>query len=128
MYYSSKKDKAYQIGEWVRGKGLYIDASSRFTTPKDGSSLSKEEEEHEHGHDTHHGNNREKANKNTLDMIFQNDSIDQVTLVVVTKEEKPYVMLREGKSGNEAYEGFAIDLLKVEQKILFVFYVLWILL
>ena len=35
------------------------------------------------------------------------------TLVVVTKEETPYVLLKEGKSGNSAYDGFAIDLLKV---------------
>ena len=35
------------------------------------------------------------------------------TLVVVTKEETPYVMLKEGKTGNAAYDGFAIDLLKV---------------
>ena len=34
------------------------------------------------------------------------------TLVVVTKEETPYVLVKEGKSGNSAYDGFAIDLLK----------------
>ena len=35
------------------------------------------------------------------------------TLVVVTKEETPYVMKKRGRKGNEAYDGFAIDLLKV---------------
>ena len=35
------------------------------------------------------------------------------TLVVVTKEEIPYVMMKKGKTGNAAYDGFAIDLLKV---------------
>ncbi len=34
-------------------------------------------------------------------------------LTVVTKEERPYVMLRRGRKGNDAFEGFAIDLLKV---------------
>ena len=38
---------------------------------------------------------------------------DFVTLVVVTKEERPYVMLNKGKKGNDAYDGFSIDLLKV---------------
>ena len=37
-------------------------------------------------------------------------------LTVVTKEEKPYVMLRKGKTGNDAYDGFAIDLLKVSME------------
>ena len=42
------------------------------------------------------------------------DNITEMeTLVVVTKEEIPYVMLKEGKTGNAAYDGFAIDLLKV---------------
>ena len=42
------------------------------------------------------------------------DNITEVeTLVVVTKEEIPYVMLRQRKTGNAAYDGFAIDLLKV---------------
>ena len=35
------------------------------------------------------------------------------TLIVVTKEEIPYVMMNSGKTGNAAYDGFAIDLLKV---------------
>ena len=35
------------------------------------------------------------------------------TLVVVTKQERPYVMLKKGFKGNAAYDGFAIDLLKV---------------
>ena len=38
---------------------------------------------------------------------------DFVTLVVVTKEERPYVMLNKGRKGNDAYDGFSIDLLKV---------------
>jgi hypothetical protein len=42
---------------------------------------------------------------------------DFVTLVVVTKEEKPYVMLNKEKIGNQAYEGFSIDLLKVNKVI-----------
>ncbi len=41
----------------------------------------------------------------------QDDEV--VTLTVVTKEERPYVMLRAGMEGNDAYDGFAIDLLKV---------------
>jgi hypothetical protein len=42
-----------------------------------------------------------------------NDTQILETLVVVTKEERPYVMLKEGKTGNAAFDGFAIDLLKV---------------
>ena len=42
------------------------------------------------------------------------DNITEMeTLVVVTKEEIPYVMMKKGKTGNAAYDGFAIDLLKV---------------
>ena len=44
---------------------------------------------------------------------FEENDTEVVTLTVVTKEEKPYVMLREGRHGNEAFDGFAIDLLKV---------------
>ena len=40
------------------------------------------------------------------------------TLVVVTKVQKPYVILREGQTGNDAYDGFAIDLLKVSEDFL----------
>ena len=43
--------------------------------------------------------------------FFMNQSLE--TLVVVTKQERPYVMLKKGFKGNAAYDGFAIDLLKV---------------
>ncbi len=36
----------------------------------------------------------------------QDDEV--VTLTVVTKEERPYVMLRAGMEGNDAYDGLAI--------------------
>jgi len=50
----------------------------------------------------------------------EEDLVDErVTLTVVTKEEKPYVYLREGKNGNDAFDGFAIDLLKVRRSFLF---------
>ena len=39
------------------------------------------------------------------------------TLVVVTKEETPYVMKKRGRKGNAAYDGFAIDLLKVKSRL-----------
>ncbi len=45
--------------------------------------------------------------------LMEEPEADAVTLRVVTKEEKPYVMRRKDKMGNEAYDGFAIDLLKV---------------
>lgn len=41
------------------------------------------------------------------------DTNDIETLIVVTKEETPYVMLKRSGTGNAAYDGFAIDLLKV---------------
>ncbi len=41
---------------------------------------------------------------------------DFITLVVVTKEERPYVMLNKGRTGNDAYDGFSIDLLKVRRE------------
>ena len=96
MYYSSKNDQTYQIGKWERGKGLYVHKNS---TAQQSDNASDQDFEDLSG--------------NSLDLIFQNDSIDPVTLVVVTKEERPYVMLREDQTGNEAYDGFCIDLLKV---------------
>ena len=50
-----------------------------------------------------------------IDGIFEGDDSAIPTLVVVTKEERPYVMLKEGHEGNQAYDGFAIDLLKARQ-------------
>ena len=48
--------------------------------------------------------------------FVQDDNVTEMeTLVVVTKEEIPYVMLKRGKTGNAAYDGFAIDLLKVKK-------------
>ena len=49
---------------------------------------------------------------NVTASVMDNET-DFVTLVVVTKEERPYVMLNKGRTGNEAYDGFSIDLLKV---------------
>ena len=95
MYYSSKNNKIYQIGEWKRGDGLHVhDKNGKPSTTEDQT------------WDKH---------DNKLDRIFQNDSIDPVTLVVVTKAERPYVIYNKSKIGNEAYDGFAIDLLKVGQ-------------
>ena len=101
MYYSNKNDEIYQIGKWEREKGLSVYKNS--TTDQTGDDVS---DEHQTWDDTGH----------SLDLIFKNDSIDPVTLVVVTKEERPYVMLREDKTGNEAYDGFCIDLLKVSKR------------
>ena len=93
MYYSSKNNKTYQIGEWERGEGLYVHDKTDKPSRTQDQSWDKQE--------------------NKLDLIFQNDSIDAVTLVVVTKEEMPYVIHNKSKTGNEAYDGFCIDLLKV---------------
>jgi hypothetical protein len=51
---------------------------------------------------------------NVTASVLENET-DFVTLVVVTKEERPYVMLNKGRTGNDAYDGFSIDLLKVKK-------------
>ncbi|KAF4528382.1 hypothetical protein B566_EDAN017002 [Ephemera danica] len=45
---------------------------------------------------------------------FYESSATNITLVVMTREEKPYVMVKEDRNltGNARYEGFCIDLLK----------------
>uniref|UniRef100_A0A1B6EA31 Glutamate receptor ionotropic, kainate 2 n=1 Tax=Clastoptera arizonana TaxID=38151 RepID=A0A1B6EA31_9HEMI len=45
---------------------------------------------------------------------FYEKSVTNITLVVMTREEKPYVMVKEDKNltGNARFEGFCIDLLK----------------
>ncbi|CAO1328702.1 unnamed protein product [Diamesa hyperborea] len=44
---------------------------------------------------------------------FYESNVTNITLIVMTREEKPYVFVKEGNfSGNERYEGFCIDLLK----------------
>ncbi|XP_057338877.1 glutamate receptor ionotropic, kainate 2-like isoform X8 [Microplitis mediator] len=45
---------------------------------------------------------------------FYDKTYANITLVVMTREEKPYVMVREDKNltGNARFEGFCIDLLK----------------
>ncbi|XP_017061661.1 glutamate receptor ionotropic, kainate 2 isoform X1 [Drosophila ficusphila] len=45
---------------------------------------------------------------------FYDSNIANITLVVMTREERPYVMVREDKNltGNFRFEGFCIDLLK----------------
>ncbi|XP_023247067.1 glutamate receptor ionotropic, kainate 2 [Copidosoma floridanum] len=45
---------------------------------------------------------------------FYDTTAANITLVVMTREEKPYVMVREGKNltGNARFEGFCVDLLK----------------
>ncbi|XP_069680348.1 glutamate receptor ionotropic, kainate 2 isoform X3 [Periplaneta americana] len=45
---------------------------------------------------------------------FYETSVTNITLVVMTREEKPYVMVKEDSNltGNARYEGFCIDLLK----------------
>ena len=98
MYYSSKNDTIFQIGKWERGTGLYV---LKNATTQDGSN--EESGKASIWDDT----------GSSLETIFQNDSKDKVTLIVVTKEERPYVMLRENETGNNAYDGFCIDLLKV---------------
>ena len=50
------------------------------------------------------------------DSLVEANETEMVTLTVVTREEKPYVMIREGKTGNDAFDGFAIDLLKVREE------------
>ena len=99
MYYSRKYDEIDQIGKWERGKGLQFWGINKNTTTQ-----------------VNNGGIPDKslvAKGNSLDVIFQKDSVDPVTLVVVTKEERPYVMLRQDRTGNDAYDGFCIDLLKV---------------
>ncbi|GLV33798.1 uncharacterized protein CBL_11315 [Carabus blaptoides fortunei] len=45
---------------------------------------------------------------------FYDTNMPNITLIVMTREEKPYVMVRDDKNitGNAKYEGFCIDLLK----------------
>ncbi|CAB4054867.1 GRIN [Lepeophtheirus salmonis] len=43
---------------------------------------------------------------------------DKETLIIVTKEERPYVMFQEGLIGINAYDGFAIDLIKAIAEVL----------
>ncbi|XP_050301823.1 glutamate receptor ionotropic, kainate 2 isoform X1 [Anthonomus grandis grandis] len=45
---------------------------------------------------------------------FYDQNAPNITLIVMTREEKPYVMLKEDQNltGNARYEGFCIDLLK----------------
>lgn len=44
---------------------------------------------------------------------FYESNNTRITLTVMTREEKPYLMLREGNfTGNDRFEGFCIDLLK----------------
>ena len=50
--------------------------------------------------------------------LLDEAELDTETLMVVTMVERPYVMIREGAEGNDAYEGFAIDLLKASVSIL----------
>lgn len=96
MYYSSKNDTIFQIGKWERGTGLYV---LKNATTQGSNESGKTQIWDDTG--------------SSLETIFQNDSKDKVTLIVVTKEERPYVMLRENETGNNAYDGFCIDLLKV---------------
>ncbi|CAH1712738.1 unnamed protein product [Chironomus riparius] len=44
---------------------------------------------------------------------FYETNITKITLTVMTREEKPYLMIKEGNfTGNDRFEGFCIDLLK----------------
>lgn len=44
---------------------------------------------------------------------FYESNNTRITLTVMTREEKPYLMIREGNfTGNDRFEGFCIDLLK----------------
>ncbi|KAF6208036.1 hypothetical protein GE061_016486 [Apolygus lucorum] len=44
---------------------------------------------------------------------FYETTVPNITLIVMTREERPYVMVKEGNAtGNARYEGFCIDLLK----------------
>ena len=101
MYYSRKYDEIDHIGKWERGKGLQFWGMNKNTTAQGNNGGVPDQPLDVNG------------NTATLDVIFQKDSVDPVTLVVVTKEERPYVMLREDRTGNDAYDGFCIDLLKV---------------
>nr|QGW50657.1 ionotropic receptor 15 [Propsilocerus akamusi] len=51
---------------------------------------------------------------NITDMTaFYETNNTKITLTVMTREEKPYLMLKEGNfTGNDRFEGFCIDLLK----------------
>ena len=98
MRYSSLTDTVHKIGHWRQD-------SSNKGSGKDGdggrSSLA-----HPALHD---GSGLSILN----DSLIEDNITEVITLTVVTKEEKPYVMLKPGKTGNEAFDGFAIDLLKV---------------
>ena len=71
MYYSSKNDTIFQIGKWERGTGLYV---LKNATTQDSNESGKTPIWDDTG--------------SSLETIFQNDSKDKVTLIVVTKEEK----------------------------------------
>lgn len=52
-------------------------------------------------------------NESLLTSLENETDGEVITLSVVTTEERPYVMMRKGRTGNDAFDGFAIDLLKV---------------
>lgn len=87
LYYNSSQDDVIKIGQWDLGSGLTLVNNISEYEPKTVSEA--------------------------VEWLYEADNNEPETLVVVTKEERPYVMLKEGFEGNDAYDGFAIDLLKV---------------
>ena len=86
IYYNSSEDDVIKIGQWKLGTGLTLTNISDYEP---------------------------QTVSEAVEWLYEADNNEPVTLVVVTKEERPYVMLKEGFEGNDAYDGFAIDLLKV---------------
>ena len=92
MSYSSQDNDIRKIGDWVLGRGLRLHGKGgEGGKGEDGNNMTSED----------------------LAQLFKDDGLEPITLIVVTKEERPYVMLKPGFAGNDAYDGFAIDLLKV---------------
>ena len=115
MRYSSQDGVIQKIGHWTNRNSL-VEAGSKMNG---NDNAFDDEIVYEDLSQLNAWQEGELANRPTGGLSILNDSLiddnetEVITLTVVTKEEKPYVMLRPGKRGNEAFDGFAIDLLKV---------------
>ena len=108
MRYSSLSDTVHKIGHWSQDSTSQKVASINNNNNQDDS---------EYFDERTLGSGLSILN----DSLIEDNVTEVITLTVVTKEESPYVMLNPGKTGNDAFDGFAIDLLKVKGRALFFF-------
>ena len=106
MRFSSQTGNSKKIGQWSSHPKLSSSDDDDSKNLKDDDNDEVEVMDDDEGPDI---GGLSMLNK-TLEK--ENDT-EIVTLAVVTKEELPYVILRRDKTGNDAFDGFAIDLLKV---------------